>query len=277
MRLTLHIGMPRSGGAEIQKYLHAQGSQLNPLKRSEDIATLLLLGRTAASEAIYRSRFGEPMSDQIEKFKEDVSNCGLDHVVWSNTFLFDIADEAFVGNLCVELEDLFDEMRVIVYLQHQTLDFPQLISQRVTAGMVDWDQIRTVPEQLYNFERSCKMWDQDIDLIVRDYNRCETTVVDDFCSILDLPVSDQKDGASYDSDEGEYDAVALHLMLLINNCADPKKDGIRRRIARDLRNMHLSDVEGFVDSDTLARIERECASGNAWVAANFLNGVPLKK
>lgn len=234
--------------------------------------SLLLLGRTDETNKLFSNRHGIADKNRPEKLKEILANCGLDHVIISNVFLSGITDQEFIGNLVLELEEIFDEMQAVVYLQHQSRDFPLLINQRVKSGMASWEKIHQIPTELYEYDELCRRWDQDVDLVVRDFGRCEDTVVDDFCGIADL----DPPPAKFKSPLGEvFDDVALRLMVQINSSAHPARAHIRRRIAKDLEQMKLSDRAPELTDDLVATLQQKFADGNSWVSENYLNGVPL--
>lgn len=272
MRLTLHIGSPQCGGAAIQSHLNDLGKTVSPLNPGEESGSLLLLGQTTQARDIYVSRFGEPDIDRVRHLKETLVNCGLEHVVLSNVFFSEITDQEFIGSLALELEEIFDQMQAVVYVQHQMRDFPKLMSQRVKSGMVNWADIQSIPFEHYKYDDLYKRWDQDIDLIVRDFGRCEHTIVEDFCSVSGLTIPP---GPHKLAQKQRFDDVGLHLMVLINSCAHPGKERIRRRIAAELERMQLSDRLPELNQELVSILQGQFETGNAWVSEQFLDGVPL--
>ena len=233
-----------------------------------------MLGGTPAALREYSRRFGPVTPEKIEALRDTLRSSETEHVVLSSKMLYDSSEAEFIGNLCLELDDIFDEAEVIIYLRHQVDHFPHLIAQRVKAGMKNWDQISAIPDTLYQYDRICALWDQDINVIVRDYGRCRDDVVGDFCSVAGLPPPETK---ILRREHPTMDVTALHLMMRINACADPAQDHLRRRVVTELERLKLSNQPYTISPELVAELLERFAAVNQWVCNEYLNGVPLSR
>tara|TARA_R110001599_G_scaffold9995_2_gene49474 strand:+ start:1866 stop:2744 length:879 start_codon:yes stop_codon:yes gene_type:complete len=274
MKLTLHIGMPRAGSIAIEEYLYSLGKAVSPIVSKSGHSELLMLGGTPAASREYSRRFGPITPEKVSALKDALRSSETEHVVLSSKMLYDSSEAEFIGNLCLELDDIFDEARVIIYLRHQVDHFPHLITQRVKAGMKDWDQISAIPDKLYQYDRICALWDQDINVTVRDYGRCRNDVVGDFCRVAGLPAPATKIPKR---SHPTMDVTALHLMMRVNACADPAQDHLRRRVVSELERLKLSDQPYTTSPELAAEILERFDAGNQRVSNEYLNGVPLSR
>lgn len=272
MKLTLHIGMPRCGGIAIQRYLETLGQSVSPINSPDAAADLLLLGKTEHVFKEYNRRYGEASQEKAEAFKLALKSSDLEHIVLSSVMLYDLTDEEFIGNLIDELDPIFDDMQAIVYLRRQVDDFPELVTQRVKAGMTDWQAIQTPPDNLYRYDQVCRLWEQDIDLVVRDYGRCQDDIVSDFCKSVGLNAPDSE---CVIETQPSFDEAALKLLFLVNNCSDPLREDVRRRIASDLETTTLGGRPYNLHPVQASEIEKKFEDGNLWVSNTYLNSVAL--
>lgn len=274
MKLTLHIGMPSAGGIAIQNYLFSLGTAVSPIVSARGHPELLMFGGTPRALTEYGKRFGPVTPEKIQSFKDSLKSAQTDHVVLSSIMLYDSADSEFVGKLCLELDDIFDAMQVVIYFRHQVDDFPQLVAQRVKAGMKNWTHIESIPDQMYRYDQICELWERDVDLIVRDYGRCKGDVIGDFCNAVGLPVPDEP---TLLPAAPSMDEVALRLMVMINGCAHPAQDMLRRQIANQLESLRLSDQAYSISPQWESEIVERFEAGNRQISAEYLGGVPLSR
>mgnify|MGYP003624713372 CR=1 FL=1 len=274
MKLTLHIGMPSAGGIAIQNYLFSMGTAVSPFVSARGHPELLMLGGTPRALAEYGKRFGPVTPEKIQSVKDSLKSAQTDHVVLSSMMLYDSADSEFVGNLCLELDDIFEEMQVVIYFRHQADDFPQLVAQRVKAGMKDWAHIESIPDDMYRYDQICELWEQDVDLVVRDFGRCKGDVIGDFCNAVGLPAPDEMPLLPVSP---SMDEAALRLMVMINGCADPAKDMLRRQIANQLESLRLSDQAYSISPQLELEIVERFEAGNRLISAEYFGGAPLSR
>ena len=232
----------------------------------------IMLGGTPRALNEFSRRFGPVTPERILALKEALRSAETDHVVLSSKMLYEFSDAEFIGNLCVELDDIFDEIRVIVYFRHQIDHFPLLVTQRVKAGMKDWAQIIKVPDAIYRYDEICALWDQDVDVIARDYGRCKDDVIGDFCAAVGLPVPEVTVARR---PHPTLDARALKLLLLINSSSAPSKDSVRRRIADELEGLTLSKQTFKIGRDLADEIAERFEAGNQRLSEQYLGGLAL--
>lgn len=274
MKLTIHIGMPRAGERAIQQHLYSLGARVGPVASLHGHSELLLLAGTPRATQEFSRRCGPVTQERKDEFKQALANSETDHVILSCPMLYDLADRESNARMFAELDDIFDEIKVVVYFRHQADDFTDLIIQRVLAGMKDWQQINEIPDNLYRYDSICDLWESDVDVIARDYARCKGDVVADFCAAVGIPAPDHSTIAE---PPHLMKAKVLQLMVLVNTVAGPSNDSLRRRIARELDAAVADPVPFVVSADLLARIEETYRDGNRYLSECYLGGLPLLK
>ena len=268
-RLTLHIGMPDTGGSAIQTHLNLLGPSVCPVLLPID---LLVLGGTDQAVRRYSRRFGGVAPNMLAELREELASGEDPHSIISSEFLFESTDPEFVQNLKIELGRIFSEIRIVVYLRHQADHFLTQISKRVEAGAHDWSEITSLPQKLYEYDRICDVWANEFPLIVRDFSRCGSNVVADFCEVVGLPESKHRIPAAPTE---ILDDQTLRLLALVNACADRSKVDERQKVVRELKNLKLSKRRFCIEDATMAKLMTQFEDGNMRVAKKWLGGVPL--
>jgi len=264
--------MQGAGSSDIQAYLGELGDTVSPLSSEYGHCDLLMFGRTERANREFARLYGAITDEHRYRLQKTLQDAKSEHVVLSGIGLYELSEPAFIGNLVLALGDIFDEMRVVLYVRHQVDQFQTIIMQRIEAGLDNWPAILAIPRNLFEYHRLAQLWYQDIDILVRDYGRCQGDVVGDFCRTVGLPTPKEIPEVAAMPDLGRR---ARNLMVMVNACADASRNSMRRRLFSELTKTPIKDHPYRLSDELIADLNDRFAEENEKLSEQFLGGQTL--